>query len=76
MTPVGCQLSIRFLTCTDEGRYRIVNETFTLITKSDDNGKFYYIATVDEVKKAAFVSPLDGVIRISTLNIRPDSIQM
>lgn len=76
MTPVGYQVSIRFFTCTDEGTYRIRSETFNLSAKADKCGMFYYTAKVDKVKKAAFVSLLDGVIRISMLYIQPENSQM
>lgn len=72
----GYQVNIRFLTCTDEGFYRIGKETFYLSTKANTCGMFYYTAKVDKVKKAAFVSPLDGVIRISMLYIHPENDQM
>ncbi|XP_042168109.1 uncharacterized protein LOC121842032 [Oncorhynchus tshawytscha] len=76
LTPVGSQVSIRFLTCTDEGTYRIGSVTFNLSAKADTCAMFYYTAKVDKVKKAALVKPLNGVIRISMLYIEPENSQL
>lgn len=75
-TPVGSQVIIRFLTCTDEGTYRIGNETFTLSVKADTCAMFYYTAKVDSVNRAAFVKPLNGVITISMFYIEPGNRNM
>lgn len=75
-TPSGYQVNIRFLTCTDEGTYRVGRDTFDLRAKADSCGMFYYTAKVDRIKKAAFISPLDGVITIAMLYIQPENSQM
>ncbi|XP_062847862.1 uncharacterized protein LOC134310243 [Trichomycterus rosablanca] len=72
-TPMEYQVYIRFLTCNDEGLYRVGRETFRVLAKAEPCGMFYFTAKVDSVTKAAFVNPLDGVIRISMLYIHPEN---
>ena len=75
-TPLGYRVSIRFLTCTEEGYYIIGSETFNLRAKADTCGMFYYTANVDKTTNEALVTPLQGVLRISVLYIEPDNEHM
>lgn len=50
--------------------------SFNLSAKAGTCGTLYYTAKVDKVTKAAFVSPLEGVIRISMLYIQPKNSTM
>lgn len=51
-------------------------ETFNLTVKAAPCGMFYHTAKVDKIKKAMFINPLDGVIRISMLYIQQENRQM
>ncbi|KAI4797386.1 hypothetical protein KUCAC02_025115 [Chaenocephalus aceratus] len=67
----GHRVSVRFLTCTDEGSYAIGNETFDLTVNAEACGVFYYTARIDKLTKVAVVKPLYGVVGISALNTEP-----
>lgn len=51
-TPVGYQVNIRFLTCTDKGTYKIGSKNFNLSANTDTCSMLYYNAKVYKVKTA------------------------
>lgn len=72
VTSLGYQVSIKFVTCTDQGSYTVGQESFNLRVTPGDRGVLYYTAHVSN--DAVVISPLDGIVKISSFYIQSDRI--
>lgn len=82
-TRLGYQVTIRFLTCNDEGRYVFGGERFTVIATPIDRGLYYYTAKArcgtgrtpcSVTESTAVITPLDGVGAIYTFHVETPDI--
>lgn len=71
-TPFGYQVSIRFVTCTDQGSYTVGHESFTLRVTPGDLGALYYTARV--FNNAAVIGPLSDILKISSFYVHSDRV--
>lgn len=82
-TRLGYQVTIRFLTCNDEGQYVLGGARFTVIANPIDRGIYYYTSKArcgtgrtpcSVTDSTAVIAPLDGVGAIYKFHVETPDI--
>lgn len=82
-TGLGYQVTVRFLTCDDEGQYALGGERYNVIATPIDRGLYYYTSEArcgtgrtgcSVTESTAVITPLDGVHAIYRFHVETPEI--